>query len=355
MESKAFVIMPFGEAFDLIYNNFIKEVLEKIGYVVFRADDLLNQQNILQDIIESINNSNLIIADLTGSNPNVYYEVGIAHTLGKNVVLLTQNINDLPFDLKSYRVILYNTHFAKIPNAMDQLTKIAQQILDNKIAFGSPVTDYLINKNTYEDKTASIKEKSFDQKIFDEDELGFFDHITNVEEGFEELAAIINNITQFITFSGTQARRITKEMDNVNKNPSQGSSKYLQKYLKKEGKELSKYCSDFPDVNNKYSSKLSEITTSLEYALRFEMVKRDSNKEEKRKLFGALDNIESTSLYAKESFINLYQTLQSIPNMEKTYNRAKNSLSIEVERFVANIEQTISTVSRIRNLGKDLL
>lgn len=80
-----------------LYRYLIADGLSNLGYDVRRADDILSQNNILSDIISSIYSSDLIVADLTGSNPNVYYELGIAHAFNKNVILLIQDIEELPF------------------------------------------------------------------------------------------------------------------------------------------------------------------------------------------------------------------------------------------------------------------
>ncbi len=61
----------------------------------------------IQDIFELIYCSSIVIVDFTGKNPNVFYEAGIAHTLGKNVIPITQNIEDIPFDLRHHRVLKY--------------------------------------------------------------------------------------------------------------------------------------------------------------------------------------------------------------------------------------------------------
>jgi len=90
--------MPFDVEFNEMY-DYLKDLIGD-EFLVFRADNLLNQQNILKDIIQSIHNSDLVIADLSGLNPNVFYELGLAHALRKNVILLTQDIEQLPFDLR---------------------------------------------------------------------------------------------------------------------------------------------------------------------------------------------------------------------------------------------------------------
>ena len=73
-----------------------------------RADDIRGTTLITRDIWEKINRARFLIADLSGQNPNVFYEVGLAHALGKDVLLLTQTMTDVPFDLKALRCIVYN-------------------------------------------------------------------------------------------------------------------------------------------------------------------------------------------------------------------------------------------------------
>jgi hypothetical protein len=102
-----FVLMPFREDTRPIYDDHIVKVTHSLGLTPKRADDVFNTSSIIEDIWESIVVSRLIIADLTGKNPNVFYETGIAHTLGKTVILITQSIDDVPFDLRHLRHIQY--------------------------------------------------------------------------------------------------------------------------------------------------------------------------------------------------------------------------------------------------------
>jgi hypothetical protein len=104
--NKCFVLMPFTEAWsDRVWGK-IKEILVNEDLVCERADNLFGH-DILEDIWKAINESEYIIADITTRNPNVFYEIGIAHTLGKKVILLTQKVTDIPFDFKRYRHIIY--------------------------------------------------------------------------------------------------------------------------------------------------------------------------------------------------------------------------------------------------------
>lgn len=106
-DNHCFYLCPFSEPFNSIYNDHVIKVVSNEGFTIERADEIFGTQPIIEDIWEAINSASLIIADVTGKNPNVMYEVGMAHTVGKPVIIITQDINDVPFDLKHYRCIIY--------------------------------------------------------------------------------------------------------------------------------------------------------------------------------------------------------------------------------------------------------
>jgi hypothetical protein len=100
------VMMSFAASSTETYRT-VKAVIEAAGYECRRADDFWLHPHIMHDIIELISTSQVIICDLSGKNPNVFYETGIAHTLGKEVILITQHDGDVPFDLRPLRYIPY--------------------------------------------------------------------------------------------------------------------------------------------------------------------------------------------------------------------------------------------------------
>lgn len=122
----AFILMPFKEELTQIYEGFIKPPLESLGYIVKRADDIYSPTPILKDILNSIEQADMLIAELTGRNPNVFYELGRAHEKGKQVILICQNVDDVPFDLKHIRLIVYeNTPkgYEKLKNTLIKFEK----------------------------------------------------------------------------------------------------------------------------------------------------------------------------------------------------------------------------------------
>ena len=111
---RCFLISPIGEEgsddrriADQVQRHLVRRVLEPHGFEVIRADQDNDPGAITPRVLSLIQQADLVIADLSTLNPNVFYEVGIAHTLGKEVILITQSIDDVPFDLRHLRCIPY--------------------------------------------------------------------------------------------------------------------------------------------------------------------------------------------------------------------------------------------------------
>jgi nucleoside 2-deoxyribosyltransferase len=102
-----FVVMPFDKSFIDVYELGILSASIEAGAFAERLDKQIYTENMLQRIYHQISTADLIIADMTGQNPNVFYEVGYAHALDKKVILITKNVNDIPFDFKHYPHIVY--------------------------------------------------------------------------------------------------------------------------------------------------------------------------------------------------------------------------------------------------------
>lgn len=100
------VMMPFHPSFDAVYAA-LKESSDAVGMRLRRADDIWENPAIIQDIVSLIDRARVVICDCTSRNPNVFYEIGIAHTLGREVILITQSDEDIPFDLRHLRYVKY--------------------------------------------------------------------------------------------------------------------------------------------------------------------------------------------------------------------------------------------------------
>lgn len=101
------VMMPFNAGFAPVYEA-IRAAVAGSGLQAQRVDDVWEHHTIIQDVVSLIDRAKIVICDLTGKNPNVFYEAGIAHTLGREVIMITQSEHDVPFDLRHHRYLGYH-------------------------------------------------------------------------------------------------------------------------------------------------------------------------------------------------------------------------------------------------------
>lgn len=102
----ASAMMPFDAGFNPVYDA-IRRAAEVAGFRCRRADDIWENPAVIQDVVSLIDRSRVVVCDCTGRNPNVFYEAGIAHTLGREVILIAQSEQDIPFDLRHLRYVRY--------------------------------------------------------------------------------------------------------------------------------------------------------------------------------------------------------------------------------------------------------
>jgi hypothetical protein len=131
-----FVLMPFGDWFDKYYQEIYVPAIKEAGYEPIRADSLFSTGSVVEQIWEQITKAKVLIADLTGKNPNVFYELGLSHAKSKPVIFISGNLDDVPFDLRHLRVIIYEQ---KNPTWGTDLKK--------------SITDYLKNAKKEPEKT----------------------------------------------------------------------------------------------------------------------------------------------------------------------------------------------------------
>jgi len=103
-----FVLMPFDPQLRPVYEDHIARCASELHLSITRGDDFFTARSVMNDIWNAINNARAIIADCTGRNPNVFYEIGLAHAVGKPVILIAQTVDDVPFDIRHLRYILYD-------------------------------------------------------------------------------------------------------------------------------------------------------------------------------------------------------------------------------------------------------
>ena len=128
MAKTCFVMMPFDPAHDGVWNDVIRPAVEARGDVCVRGDDRTVPGGVVADIGVMIRRADYLVADLTTHNPNVLYELGIAHTLGKLVLLISADDRPPPFDLRAHRVVGYSDSIAGAAALRARLNRFLDQV-----------------------------------------------------------------------------------------------------------------------------------------------------------------------------------------------------------------------------------
>ncbi len=124
-----FVIMPFRNDLNVVYEKAMYAAARRLGFTCKRGDDFSSSESIMDEVWTAMFHSKLCIADCTGLNANVFYEMGVAHTLGKPCVLVAQSVNDIPFDIRHRRVTIYEPSPQGLKDLHDTLVRAIQNEL----------------------------------------------------------------------------------------------------------------------------------------------------------------------------------------------------------------------------------
>ena len=124
-----FMVMPFKKELAAVYTDHIKPVVNNMGLTIRRGDDPFSEHNIMRDIWSLTCNAQMIIADCTGRNPNVFYEMGIAHALGKLLIPITQRKEHIPFDIRGLRYIQYDYSSQGLKQLEEELAAAIQSLV----------------------------------------------------------------------------------------------------------------------------------------------------------------------------------------------------------------------------------
>lgn len=326
-KTKVFVIMPFTNDFFESY-EMLKRKLSN-SYELSHAGEEDNQQNILADIIQPIYEADIVLADLTGLNPNVMYELGIAHTMCKKTIVITRDdLNTLPFDLKQYRAKDYSTHFVKFDDLITYLEKNFKGAMDGSVLFSNPVKDFMDKSNI--DISELVKQSENNVTII-EGEKGFIDFIADIEENMAIMTDAIQTMISQQEKMNEGINECSKEMDRVNSHGGNTSASFARKQSKKAAKYIDQYHEQLRKCNETLFTKWEIVEGSIN---------------------GLLENHFTSTSENRPSLINflkqLIETKDQISESNKTIHSYK-------EAFLGNLGIERSLNRSIRFLESDLI
>jgi hypothetical protein len=353
---RAFVLMPFGETFDPVYSGLLQPALAEAGYEVTRADSVIDQQNVLRDIVTGIDRADLVLADLTGLNPNVFYELGIAHGLGIATILITQAIDEVPFDLRAYRVQAYSTRFDLAEDLKSTLREIAEQHGRGEVSFGSPVSDFIpdspaalrllaggpiaaVEKSTSPSRERREEREAGEQEEEESEELpkGFLDLLVDMNAAFAALTPLGEEIGAATEDVATKVDRHASRLETIGESPSTEQLSEAHQLAARIAVDLEGYADRLkPLISDldRHASIVSDATPALASRL-------DPEDEGQRKELvdfrASLRELQAGVEPTLEQLGEYSNSIRSITGITSKLDRAVNRTVSELDRLISTL------------------
>lgn len=356
---KVFVITPFNEDFLALYNELKTTFDEYFDFT--NAGDLDNQQNILQDIVEGIHKADVIIADLTGLNANVFYELGLSHAMNKKVIIITQDLGELPFDIKSYRANEYSLQFNKLPKLIDELKKLLFGAIDNSVKYGNPVSDYIPDfyKCKNDDSSNSYSKDMIDEDnggiqdvIDDEGEKGFLDYVTDIQENSTKMTDEITSMSNDMDEMNTSISAASKEIDRVKLQSGNVDASFVRNVCRKLAGPIDVFAGNLKSHINKIYGYWDIVENGYLSLLDSQYTKNKKNINDLKESMIALKGMQDAIYGSNENIEDFISVLRESLGMERRLNKAISSLISELEEYLQMTDTMSSSVDRIFSKGE---
>jgi hypothetical protein len=348
---KVFVIMPFSEDYLALYNE-LKMTFEA-EFDFTNAGDLDNQQNIIKDIVEGIYRAEVIIADLTGLNPNVFYELGLAHAMNKKVIIIAQDIGELPFDIKSYRANAYSLQFNKLPALINELRKLLAGAVDGSVKYGNPVTDYIPDfYKMFSDGgkiSNHVDSSEHGESIAEEEDgpKGFLDYIADIEENSESMTAEITLMASELKEMSASVAAATNDIDRVKSQSRSVDVAFVRNVCRKLSMPIDQFTGKLQ--NHVYTVNECWVVVENGYLslLENQYSQTPENSESLKTSMTTLEELQTILYDTDEKIESFVDALRGNIGMERRLNKSITALVSELESYLSMTDAMASSIDRI--------
>jgi hypothetical protein len=188
----------------------------------------------------------------------------------------------------------------------------------------------------------------------EEDDLGFLDHLVRMEDGFQTLVEVVGTVSEATSAIRRETIKVSDEITLAKQNPTQGTSKHVQKLARGLGKRVADYSEQVAEANQLYTSTLADTSESLEAVLELQEPTSSEDIEIVESFMNQMDVFQIAASAGRKSFSELGNTMEEMPKLERHLSRALGIAGKEIHRFTENIDQTISMAARAKSAAKEL-
>ena len=393
---QAFVLMSFSGDFEEVYDQLIVPGLEANDFTVSRADLSDNQQQILKDIITRLHSADLVIVDVTGLNGNVMYELGLAHGMGKRTMMITQNIDELPFDLRPYRATEYTVNFSAAAKLTEAIAAVAKAIQENTAEFSNPVQDFAPDSLASSTQVAqvpasgraprpsgpggpdesdegdgdpdrasttsvdlptsqAINDSSATAVAHRDAEYGFLDYAIALSESSENVAAVATLLGQATEEVGNKLEGRTAQLNKASANLGSKAAPVLRSLMREAAKDFDDYAMEMEGLNPRLREALAQLGDSTNGVSRTRLMNDPVARSQVEKEIQTLKQAEHTFGGAHDSIQAFAEVIINLPEMEKNLTNSGRRAYRAVAEAADIIDLGVSEFRRARLLLEERL
>ena len=360
-----FVIMPFDSEFDKVYQDLIKQPLEEKGHYVNRADDIITHQNILKGIIKNISNADLIIADLTAQNANVYYELGIAHSLSIPTIPIVQNSKDVPFDLRQNYVKSYSVHFSEAKQLTQHIIDIVDRKANHQYQFSNPVAEAiggaLENRISILPVTSTPFNNTAEPSDGDEDAdvdlaPGLLDSLVLAEDSIGKVGQVLRTLTADSEVLLERISEYANRFEELRSKPNQrGVNSQKLQTARKFAADLNKYSEAVEAMLPIFSAAWTDIDLGTGHALTAIRIKDDSEIGEIVEFIVITSDLRSKLTGNVDAIEEFRVAQRSLRGLSKATDRALTNSDKVMRKLLDEYSLGLSVLTRIIELAQDMI
>lgn len=347
MKIKVFFIMPFSDEFFEMYEMLKLKLGEK--YFFSNAAEEDNQQNILKDIIVPIYDADVVIADLTGKNSNVMYELGVAHSLEKKTIIITKDdLTELPFDLKSYRAKRYDLSYKLFDELIDYIDKNISGAINNAVLFGNPVIDVLKEK-----KLVPIVAKEQTTELSEEEgEKGFLDYLADIEGHTNGLKNTIDTLVDDMKKMNSGISECSNEINRVNSNGGSGNASFVRKTTRKAANYIDEFSRKLRIHNSEMEEAWDDIEKNIVGLIESNFSANENNKEGLHCFLQSLMKTKEDAINSKKPIIEMKNKADSLVGIQRSMTQAVTYLKQDLDSYIQFIERMGQSIDKIMNKAR---
>lgn len=348
-KQKVFVITPLTDD----HRRVVKALRDKLGldYEVFTSENIPSFGNIMDDIIQGILSADVVIADVTGNNSNVMYELGIAHCYRRKVIMIThESRNNLAFDIRQYRVLKYSL----TPDGLSQLAQEVREAIlrarDDGVVFSNPVSDYLASFSV-EHPSLRVPHIMLLPTAYAlspvANEKGLLDYTADLEQNAETIQAQMKELVEDANKMSQEVMSCIQEAQLANTHGAPMTASFVCGQTKKIAKSIKTFSDSAATKNEQIRSAWSQAKDDFQQVCSSPTLLQYANATEVGKVI--LQKLPDFHQY--EPRIQLQELkagLRRLNGFQKDLTRASRALDTNLTEFISTYDLMVSDVNEIK-------